>query len=170
MWYAIGQFLGILGTICCLILPLFPQKWQMLVVTALVNIFCACNLICIGRGGSVILIYVVAVLQTIVSLWHLKKDTIPTRWENLVFLLLYVGCGILDLRGVIDILPVVGAVFHMLATFQRDVGKTRILLLFNSGTFLIYYMLVGSSSMFSCMCTITTTLFAMYKYRKTETV
>ena len=75
-------------------------------------------------------------------------------------------CGSLDLQGAIDILPVVGSLFHMLATFQKDTHKTRILLLFNSGTFLVYYALVGSTSAFSCICTIATTVFAMYKYRK----
>lgn len=166
MLYYIGQFLGILGTLCCLTVALFPKKWQMLVVTALINTFCALNLVFIGRVGSVILIYVIAVLQTFVALRHLKRGTDPSRRENLLFLLLYVVCGSLDLRGAIDVLPVFGSVFHMLATFQKDVGKTRVLLLFNSATFLVYYILVGSTSAFSCLCTITTTLFAMYKYRK----
>lgn len=166
--YLLGQLLGILGTICCLTVSLWPKKWQMLVVTALINALCALNLILIGRVGSVILIYVVAVVQTFVALRHLTQNTDPSRKENIIFLLLYVVCGSLDLRGVIDILPVFGSLFHMLATFQKDVHKTRILLLFNSAAFLAYYILVGSSSAFSCICTIATTVFAIYKYRKTN--
>jgi len=166
--YLLGQFLGILGTICCLTVSLFPKKWQMLVVTALINTFCALNLVLIGRTGSVILINVVAVAQSFVALRHLNRNTDPSKKENLIFLLLYVVCGSLDLQGAIDILPVVGSLFHMLATFQKDTHKTRILLLFNSGTFLVYYTLVGSTSAFSCICTIATTVFAMYKYRKTK--
>lgn len=168
MVYYFGQFLGLLSTLCCLILPLFPKKWQMLVVTALVNTFCGLNLLCIGRVSSVILIYVVAVIQTMVALRHLQKNTEVSRAENVLFLLLYVVGGSLDLQGVIDVLPVVGSLFHMLATFQRDVGKTRVLLLFNSGTFLVYYALVGSTAAFATLCTITTTLIAMYRYRKAE--
>ena len=166
--YLLGQILGICGTICCLTVSLWPKKWQMLVATALVNAFCALNLILIGRVGSVILIYVIAVVQTFVALWHLARNTDPSRKENLIFLLLYVVCGSLDLRGAIDILPVFGSLFHMLATFQKDVHKTRVLLLFNSGTFLVYYVLVGSTSALSCICTLTTTIFAIYKYRKTK--
>lgn len=168
MMYYIGQFFGLLSTALCLILPFFPQKWQMLVVTGMVNALCGLNLIFIGRVGSVILIYVVAVIQIFAALRHLKRDTDPSRLENMIFLLLYVVCGSLDLRGVIDILPVVGSVFHMLATFQKDVGKTRVLLLFNAGTFLSYYILVRSTAGFACVCTLTTTLAAMYKYRKVE--
>ena len=166
MNYYIGQALGLLGTLCCLILPFFKKKWQMLAITALVNIFCALNLVLIGQVGSVILIYVVAVVQSIVALWHLKRDTAVTKAENILFLALYVICGALDLGGLIDVIPIVGAVFHMLATFQRDVQKTRVLLVFNSITFMAYYALVGSTSVFSTMVTLTSTLLAMYHYRK----
>ena len=165
MNYYIGQALGLMGTLCCLVLPFMKKKWQMLALTAVVNIFCALNLVLIGQVGSVILIYVVAVAQTIVALWHLKKDTQVTKAENIIFLLLYVVCGALDLRTFVDVIPIVGAVFHMLATFQRDVQKTRVLLLFNSLTFMVYYFLVGSTSVFSTLITMTSTLLAMYRYR-----
>ena len=166
MNYYIGQALGLMGTFCCLILPFMKKKWQMLALTAVVNIFCALNLVLIGQVGSVILIYVVAVVQTIVALWHLKKDTAVTKAENIIFLLLYVVCGALDLRTLVDVIPIVGAVFHMLATFQRDVQKTRVLLLFNSLTFMAYYALVGSTSVFSTLITMTSTILAMIRYRK----
>lgn len=166
MNYYIGQALGLLGTLCCLILPFMKKKWQMLVLTAVVNIFCALNLVLIGQVGSVILIYVVAVVQTIVALWHLKSDTAVTKAENIIFLLLYVVCGALDLRSVTDVIPIGGAVFHMLATFQRDVQKTRWLLFFNSATFMVYYFLVGSTSVFSTFITMTSTILAMVKYQK----
>ncbi|MBR3704769.1 MAG: YgjV family protein [Oscillospiraceae bacterium] len=169
MNYYIGQALGLIGTLCCLILPFMKKKWQMLALTALVNVFCALNLVLIGEVGSVILIYVVAVVQTIVALWHLKRDTAVTRAENIIFLVLYVVCGALDLGAFVDAIPIVGAVFHMLATFQRDVQKTRVLLLFNSLTFMVYYALVGSTSVFSTLVTMTSTLLAMYHYRKKKT-
>ena len=166
MNYYIGQALGLLGTLCCLILPFMKKKWQMLALTAIVNIFCALNLVLIGQVGSVILIYVVAVVQTIVALWHLKRDTQVTKVENVLFLALYVICGALDLQTAVDVIPIVGAVFHMLATFQRSVQKTRVLLLFNSLTFMAYYALVGSTSVFSTLITMTSTILAMVKYRK----
>ncbi len=166
MNYYIGQALGLLGTLCCLILPFMKKKWQMLALTALVNVFCALNLVLIGEVGSVILIYVVAVAQTFVALRHLKRDTAVTKAENVIFLALYVVCGAMDLHKFVDVLPIVGAVFHMLATFQLDVQKTRVLLVFNSIAFMAYYALVGSTSVFSTMVTLTSTLLAMYHYRK----
>ena len=169
MNYYLGQALGLMGTLCCLILPLLKKKWQMLALTALVNIFCALNLVLIGEVGSVILIYAVAVAQTVVALWHLRRDTAVTKAENVIFLALYVICGSLELHGFVNVIPIVGAVFHMLATFQRDLQKTRFLLLFNALSFFVYYLLVGSTSVFSTVITLTTTLFAMYKYRNTKT-
>ena len=166
MNYYIGQAIGLMGTLCCLILPFLKKKWQMLALTAVINVFCALNLVLIGQVGSVILLYVVAVTQSFVALWHLRKDTQVTKAENVIFLALYVICGALDLRTAIDVIPIVGAVFHMLATFQRDVQKTRVLLLFNSLTFMAYYALVGSTSVFSTLITMTSTILAMYRYRK----
>ena len=39
--YYIGQACGIIATVCCLLLPLFKQKWQMLLMNGLANIFYA---------------------------------------------------------------------------------------------------------------------------------
>jgi len=46
------------------------------------------------------------------------------------------------------------------------VQKTRVLLLFNSITFMAYYALVGSTSVFSTLITMTSTILAMVRYRK----
>ena len=165
MNYYIGQAIGLMGTLCCLILPFMKKKWQMLALTAVVNIFCALNLILIGQMSSVLLLYAVAVAQTIVALRHLQRDTAVTRGENILFLALYVICGALDLNSAVDVIPIVGAVFHMLATFQRDVQKTRWLLFFNSATFMAYYFLVGSTSVFSTLVTMTSTVLAMIRHR-----
>ena len=165
MTYSIGQALGILGTLCCPVLPLLQKKWQMLAMTAAINLFCALNLVLIGRVSSVITIYVIAVVQTFVTQWHLWKNTDISTAERILFLALYVGCGSLALKGAVDLLPVVGAVFHMLATFQRDVQRTRVWLLFNAAAFLAYYLLVGSTSALSSVCTVVTTGIALYRHK-----
>ena len=169
MVYYIGQALGVCSTICCLILPLLQKKWQMLVMNTVINVFCALNLMMIGRGGLIICVYAVAIVQAMIALWHLQKDTAITKAENLVFLVLYVGCGALSVHSLLDVLPAVGALFCMLATFQKDVQKTRVLLLFNSGTFFAYYLLVGSTAVFSAVCTMATTVAAMWRHKKKQT-
>ena len=166
MLYYIGQAVGILATICCFIMPLFKQKWHMLICTAVANLFFALNLFLIGQVSSAIIINIVAVAQTFVSMLHVKRDTKVTPAENIIFLILYVVCGSLGFKSALDILPIVGAVFNMLATFQRDEQKTRVLVLLNASTFFGYYLAAGSTNMLAELLAIVTTVIAMIKYRK----
>ena len=102
MMYYIGQGMGILATIGCFVNPLFKKKWQMLVATMLVNILLALNLVFIGQVTSAVFLNAVAVVQTILSLWHVQKEKPVTLIENIIFFILYVpdscrsrssGCG-----------------------------------------------------------------------------
>lgn len=47
----------------------------------------------------------------------------------------YIVCGFVGYTGPVELLPIVGALFNMPATFQRDVQKTRVLLLINVSFF-----------------------------------
>lgn len=166
MAYYIGQALGIVATVCCFALPLFKKKWQMLLVSATSNLFFALNLILIGDVGSAIIVNFLAIVQTLLSLWHVQKDKPVTVVENIIFLIGYIICGSFGFHRALDVLPIVGAVFNMLSVFQRDEQKTRILILLNASTFFIYYIVVGSTNMFAELLAAITTVIAMVKYRK----
>ena len=166
MAYYIGQALGIVATVCCFALPLFKKKWQMLLVSATSNLFFALNLILIGDVGSAIIVNLLAIVQTLLSLWHVQKDKPVTVAENIIFLIGYIICGSFGFHRALDVLPIVGAVFNMLSVFQRDEQKTRILILLNASTFFIYYIVVGSTNLFAELLAAITTVIAMIKYRK----
>ena len=166
MAYYIGQALGLAATVCCFLTPLFKKKWQMLVITAAANLLFALNLLLIGQVSSAIIIYIVAILQSIVSYWHVQKEKKVSLAENILFLILYVGCGFIGFKSALDLLPIVGAVFNMLATFQRDEQKTRLLILLNALCFFIFCAAVGSTSMFAELLAMITTIIAMIRYRK----
>ena len=166
MMYILGQILGVIASVCCLILPLFKKKWQMLVMNGLANTLFALNIILIGQFGSAVILNIVAVIQVVLSLWHLQKGKPITRAENILFFVLYVGGGFLGFRRALDLLPIVGAVFNMLATFQRDEQKTRVLTLINASIYFVYFAIIGSSSILAEICVITTAVIAMVKYRK----
>ena len=165
MAYYIGQALGIVATVCCFALPLFKKKWQMLLVSATSNLFFALNLILIGDVGSAIIVNLLAIVQTLLSLWHVQKDKPVTVAENIIFLIGYIICGSFGFHRALDVLPIIGAVFNMLSVFQRDEQKTRILILLNASTFFIYYIVVGSTNLFAELLAITTTVIAMIRYR-----
>ena len=164
--YYIGQALGVVSAVCSLILPMLKKKSQMLVMTMFTNGLVAMNLVMIGEFGSAVLIHSLAVVQAIVTLRHIRRDTPVTRRENVIFFVLYIACGLLGYHRPLDILPIVSSLFNMAATFQRDVHKTRILILINVSTFLIYYVIVGSTSALMVGCTIITTVIAMIRDRK----
>lgn len=166
MAYYIGQAIGLLATVCCFVTPLFKKKWQMLAITAAANLLFALNLLLIGQVSSAIIIYIVAIVQSLVSWWHVHKNLPVTRVENIVFLIAYVGCGSIGFKSALDLLPIVGAVFNMLATFQRDEQKTRVLILLNAVCFFTFCAAVGSTSMFAELLAMITTTIAMIRYRR----
>ena len=164
MTYILGQIIGLLATLTCLILPLFPKKWQMLLCNAFGNFLFAANLLLIGQPRS-LLIYGVAILQVFVTLWFNQREKEIARGVNLLFLFLYIFCGALGYAQPMDLLPIIGAVFNMLATFQPDEQKTRYLLLVNTSIFALYYFLCGSTSLLASVITIFSTLGGIYRYR-----
>ena len=166
MNYYLGQALGIIATILCFVMPLFSKKQQILIATGLVNVFFALNLLLINVIGTGLIMNCVAVAQTILSYRHLKKGTAVTNTENVIFFFLYVGLGALGFHGWPDLLPIVAAVFNMLAIFQPDEQKTRLLIFLNASTYFTYYLLLGAASMFAELLAAITAVIALIRHRR----
>ena len=171
--YWLGQAFGILALICCFIMPLFQKKWQMLVLTALGNLFFALNYIAIGEIRTGMILNVVAIVQVGVTFLHLKKDTAVSMVENIVFLAANVGLCVLllvlkteEYSIWLELLPLVAAAFNTLATFERDEQKTRWLTLINASTYFAYYAVLGMSSMFAELLAAVTCVIGLIRYRK----
>ena len=164
--YDIGQAFGLLSTACCLLMPMLKRKQQMLWANAANNALVIVNILLISGFGSAIMVCAVAVAQSLVAIWHINRGTPVSKRENIIFLVLYIGCGVLGFRTAVDALPIIGAVFNMLATFQRDEQRTRWLLLINAAIFAAYYCLIGSAALLSVLCTIGSTLLGLWRYRK----
>lgn len=166
MEHMIGQVFGLLSTVCCLVMPQLKEKRNMLLANGLNNALVIVNITLVDGFGSAVLVCAVAILQVFAMLRHLQKETPVTGRENETFLLLYVICGLAGFRTLVDALPVAGAVFNMLATFQRDEQRTRWLLLINAATFAAYYVIIGSTALLSVLCTIASTVFGLIRYKK----
>lgn len=169
MIYIIGQGFGLLATICCFIGPFFKKKWQMLVNSIAANLFVIINLVMLDQIGSGVVINSVAITQLLLSLWHVNKNKPVTTIENIVYLIAYVGLGFIGFKGVLDILPIIGAIFFMIGAFQRDEQKSRKIGLANAITYLIYYVIISSTSALAQVASIIMTSLALYKYRKKTT-
>jgi len=168
MAYYIGQFFGIMAALSSIIYPFFKHKWQMLIVSNISNIFMVLNLILLGETSSAMFINFVAIVQTFLTLWRVVKDKPTPKHDKVIFTILYFACGILGFKSLIDVLPIIGVVFYMLATFQRDEQKTRYLSILNAGTYFFYFLYIGSTTIFMEVVIIITCCTAIYKYRKKE--
>ena len=172
--YIIAQAFGIFATLSCFAMPLFKRKWQMLLVNVAGNLFFILNLLLLGlhetgnlfANATAMIVNVVSLVQVLISYWHVKKETPVTTAENIVFLLLYVGLGFVGFNRALDFLPIIASVFNMLAVFQKDEQKTRVLVLCNAAIFCAYYIILGSTSLLAELMAVITTVIALIKYRK----
>ena len=171
--YIIAQAFGIFATICCFAMPLFKRKWQMLLINVAGNLFFILNLLLLGAhsgdwlgNATAMIVNLVSLVQVLISYWHVRKGTPVTKPENIIFLLLYVGMGFIGFNRALDLLPIVASVFNMLAVFQKDEQKTRILILFNASIFCLYYIIIGSTSLLAELLAVITTVISLIKYRK----
>jgi hypothetical protein len=172
--YIIAQAFGIFASVCCFAMPLFKRKWQMLLVNIAGNLFFILNLLFLGyhetgslfSNATAMIVNVVSLVQVLISYYHVRKATPVTTAENIIFLLLYVGMGFVGFQRALDFLPIIASVFNMLAVFQRDEQKTRILVLFNASIFCLYYIIIGSTSLLAELLAVITTVVGLIKYRK----
>ena len=181
MNYILGQTIGILATFLIVAMPLFRKKWQMLGATLAGNLMMALNFILIGQFGSAICLYFVAIVQSIVSMWHTVKETGVRAWEQVLFCGLYVGLGIfgivtapgflpeVNLDNLMEILPIIGSAMLTFSIFARSEQKTRIFLLVNAVLWSVYTAYVGSTAFFAEVFTAVTTVISLYRYRKKAT-
>lgn len=178
MNYIIGQILGILATICTIILPFFKKKWQILALNIGVNLFVSLNFILIGQIGSAAFLCMVAIVQSIVSMRHDVKGTPVSLPEKILFLVLYVGFGFFGMvaapgfvcavnyENLLELMPIVGALMLMFSVFAKDEQTLRKFLLANATIWTAYTALVGSTAFFADFIAMCSTATALFKYRQ----
>ena len=168
MQYYIGQFLGIVVTIGAILTMQIKNKKPMLIVSAMVNVLSALNILLLDKFSSGVIICFVAVFQILFSLWHEKKGTDIPLAEKIIFLVLYITGGLLGFEKPIDILSIIAAVLYMLAMIQKKEQHIRLFLLGNMATWTVYHTILGSTAVFAQLAGIISSLIALYRYRKSK--
>lgn len=168
MTYYIGQILGIAVTIGAILMLQLKNKKHMLIVSAVVNLLAALNILLLDEFSSGVVINTVAVLQIVVSLVHEYRKTDVKLAETIIFLVLYVAGGAFGFKTWIDVLSIVAAVLYMLAMFQKKEQHIRLFLLGNMATWTVYHAVLGSTAIFAQLAGIISSLIALYRYRKKE--
>lgn len=165
MSYYIAQFFGILVTAGVITTQQLKKKKQMLILSVFVNIFSAANILLLDGFNSGVIVCLVAVLQLLVSIWHEVKGTQSGTVEKIIFLILYVGGGIIGINNPIDLLSTFAALFYMLAVFQKKEQHIRLFLLVNLSTWTVYHGILGSTAIFAQIAGIISSLIALYRFR-----
>ena len=176
--YLLGQVLGVISTVCTVILPFFKKKWQILALNIAVNLLVAGNLTLIGQMGSGVFLCLVAVVQSVVSMVHTVKNTKVSTFESILFGVLYTGFGFFGLftapgfvpalsyENFLELMPIVGALMLMFSVFAKDEQTMRKFLLANASIWTVYTGLIGSTVFFTDLAAATSSILALYKYRK----
>ena len=175
--YVIAQIFGLLQSTCCIIGPYFKYRWQMLVNSLVSVSFLIINLILLSISMpdspvniSGIILNSVALVVLSFSLWHVRKGTQAPIVEKVIFFVIFLALGCVGFKDLIDIFPLLGAVFFMLASFQHDEQKTRVLYLFNTLSWFTYHCLCFNSAAIGQAVAFSMYAIALYKYRKKPAV
>lgn len=176
--YILGQICGLIGTVITVITPQFRKKEQMMLCNALVNAMNALNFWLIGQAGSAISLCLVGIAQSLVSIWHERRQAAVARWETVLFFLLYVGFGFygmvsaegfiweLSWQNALELLPIIGALMLMLSVFAKSAQRTRFFLLCNGAVWAVYSAIAGAAVFFTAVASAVSSLVAMLKYRR----
>lgn len=167
--YIAGQIVGVLVTITVIIIQQLKKRTQILWASVLVNMLGALNVYLLsGSLGSGVIVNFVAIAQILIALWHEKRSTDETLIEKIIFLILYVGVGIICYKSPIDILAILAAVFYMVAMLQKDEQKIRLCLLANMTSWTIYHGILLSTGIFAQLAGIVSAVIALIRYRKKD--
>ena len=178
MNYMLGQAIGLAASGISFLNPLYQKKWQMLANNILTNFLLGLNLLLLGQIGSGIFLFCVAVIQSAVNLIHTLKDRAPTKWEKLLFLVLYVGLGLYGLvtapgyvpgvnwQNIRELLPIGGAVCSMCFVFARKEQTARGYLLCCDSLWSIYNLLIGTTAAVGSLVSATLGVISIVYYRK----
>ena len=176
--YILGQILGLIGTAVTIATPQFRTKLQILLCNASVNALNALSFAMLSQTGSAVYLCLIAIVQTLVSMWHEKKQTAVLLWETILFFILYAGFGFYGMissdgfvwaittHNLLQLLPIIGAVMLMFSVFAKGEQKTRVFLLLNGAAWLIYTGAIGSTVFFTSVASIISTITALWKYQK----
>ena len=178
--YLLGQICGIIGTIITIIQPQFRSKVQILVCGILVNAMSSLNFALIGQTGSAVFLCLIAIVQSCISIWHEKHKTKVSSFESILFFFLYVGFGLFGMisaegfvlevswKNALELLPIIGALMLMLSVFAKGEQRTRLFLLLNGASWVVYTAIIGATTFFSCTASMISSIIALWKYHKKQ--
>ena len=164
--YIAGQIVGVFVTIMVIVIQQLKSRKQILWASVFVNMLGALNVLLLDGFGSGVTVNFVAIAQILVALWHERRNTAEGLIEKIIFLILYVGVGVISYTSPLDILAILAAVFYMVAMLQKKEQNIRLCLLANMTSWTIYHGILRSTGIFAQLAGIVSAVIALYRYRQ----
>lgn len=171
MKYILAQTFGVLVTLVSLVSPQLKSKRKILFAMIIANVFSALSFFLLSRFAATG-IGIVAIIQSIVLLLKSESEKQQSKIEIAIFVLLYISGGLLPYIintvsfGLIDVLPIFGALLFMCAITQKQEQHMRLFLLFNGCVYFTYNLLIQSTQIFAQIVSIVSVIIALIRYRK----
>lgn len=169
----VGQIIGIVLTLLCMISPQFKRKWQMATMAIVSNALSGLNFLLLDQV-SACGVSLVAIIQATLAIRHTQKDTSPSKIEISIFGVLYVLGGLLPylVSGTLsefrplDVMPIVGALLFLGYLAQKEEQSMRLFSLANILVYLVYNAIILSTQFFAQLVGLISVVIALIRYRK----
>ncbi|MBE6718101.1 MAG: YgjV family protein [Ruminococcaceae bacterium] len=160
-----SDILGYIATLMFIISFQLPKRKYILSAQAVTNFLGAVNVLLIAGLNSAVLLNLLGAIHIIVIIEHCINQKESTKKEKILFFILYVAAGLIGLRKVIDIIPLIGTLFFMGGVFQTKEQNIRIFNLVNILVYLVYYAMIGSTLIYAQIFATCSVLISLFRYR-----
>ena len=141
-----AQILGVIASVVAIVSYQLKKNWQIFGFCAIANFFSGMSFLFLGNAGVMMANSFAAVIQCLINAFRAyfgKKGA--GNVEKIIAFFVFLGIGIVQTKGLLDLLPLAAVMLFVLSTFQKNEQKIRIILFFNALILLIYTIILGSS-------------------------
>ena len=167
----IESLFGILAAVVICFAYLSKKKVTMLFLFAAANLFVGVSLLALGRYDSTIL-YFLGFAQTGTCAVFALKDRVPPKAVNALFIIAFLSVSsvklIIDYTSPVDILPLLATAAFAVSFAQKDENKIRFVSFFNLIFWAVYFILVGSTAVYTELVAMVADAYAMIKAKRTN--
>lgn len=139
--FIIAQTLGATSSFFLCMSYLVKNKKQFLLYSIIGDILYGTSFIFVNSVGTAIITFL-SCLQTLCFYYfEIKNETLP-KWMALLFTLCFIVVGVVNLKTIWDILPIVVYIYYTFTLYNKDLNKLKLMFIIANIILVIYDVLV----------------------------
>lgn len=162
----LAQILGLIVTFFAVAAMQLKKKRQILAFCFIANALNILMYFIIDGFSSAMAVSIIAASQCAINCFLAFKNKDAGVLQKIIFTVLFLGSGLMQFKGWLDILPLAGALTFMLSVFQTKEQNMRIFSLLNCCCWLVYNCIIGSTALFAQLISLISISVALYRFRK----